>query len=454
MQHEFGDTVFPVQRTDARWLAEKGTRYLAHEMRVGKTATVIRANDLLRARRILWITTGTARLGHAKGWQAYSPVDHPCRVMLTGRDTPLDVGVTVTSYDLAAGPLYDKLRKMQFDVVNLDEAHKLKNRKAKRTIAMFGEDSDRADGVTANAQHVIPFSGTPAPNHPAELWPVLRALFPDTIMRENGTPMPYSVFENRYCKTKFNPFGGIKIVGGKNLKELRAKIDPYFLRRTFAETYPDAAGVEIEQLFVDAQGNLDELRALEHEGMIAEIKQRLERLQSEKAREALLDEIEQKLAMRLRRLTGVAKVPGVVKWVRERMADAQKVVVFGHHKEVLDGLCDGLAKYKPLRVSGGISAKAKAEAEHVFATDVNRRVFVGNLQAAGEAIDLSAADDIVLVEASWVPGDNEQVIRRIVNLAKKRENIAWFATLAGSIDEQIQATNVRKTRDLMELFGK
>jgi len=373
--------------------------------------------------------------------------------MMAGSEQPT-ADVVISTYDLATGALYEKLMKRQFDVLVLDEAHKLKNKSTNRTIGVFGEATDRRDGLASKAAHVYPLSGTPAPNHPGELWPTLRALFPQAIMRENGTPMPASAFVDRYCKTKFSPFGGIQIVGAKNKAELRDRLKPYFLRRRFADVYPDAAGIEVQQLFVDAQSNLDELRELEKSDVCADLMRLAQREDvSAEVRRQALKEIDEKIGMRLRRLTGMAKAPGVVAWAKEYLEDRKKLVLFGHHTEVLDALCDGLAKYKPLRVSGGVSGKARAEAEHLFQTDPSRRVFVGNLISAGEGIDLSVADDVVLVESDWVPGTNEQAVRRIVNFAKKRENIAWFATLAKSIDEQIQRTNTQKTADLLAIFN-
>lgn len=373
--------------------------------------------------------------------------------MMSGSEQPT-ADVVIATYDLATGALYEKLMKREWDALVLDEAHKLKNKNANRTTGVFGERCDRADGLASRALRVYPLSGTPAPNHPGELWPVVHALFPEAIMRPNGTPMPSSAFVDRYCKTKFSPFGGLQIVGARNKQELREKLAPYFLRRKFADVYPDAAGVEVQQLFVDAQSNLDELRELEKSEVCADLMRFVQRddVSAELKRQAL-KEIDKKIGLRLRRLTGIAKAPGVIAWAKEYLDDRQKLVLFGHHTEVLDALCGGLAKYKPIRVSGGVSGKARAEAEQVFRSDPTRRVFVGNLVSAGEGIDLSVADDIVLVESSWVPGENEQACRRIVNLMKKRENVAWFATLAKSIDEQIQRTNARKTADMLAVFG-
>jgi len=443
--------VLPHQREDARKLFGLKTGYLAHEMRVGKTATVIRALDAANVDSVLWVTTGTARLGHADAWDRFSPLDRSVAVLTEGRQRPA-ADVVITSYDLASGPLAQPLKDRRFDAIVLDEAHKLKSHSAKRTRALLGEKCDRVGGIVEGVERVIPMSGTPAPNHPGELWPVLRALFPQAIVHK-GIIMRRWDFEQRFCQFRRTPFGD-KIVGGRNLAELKKRLEPWFIRRTFAETFPDAAGVNCELLFVEAQQNLDELKSVEHDDAVLKYKKLLDNpALSPVARRQILDDIDTHVAMRLRRLTGTAKVEGVVRWAIEALEDRRKIVLFGHHADVLDGLCEGLAQFNPVRVSGGVSPAAKGAAEKRFREDDKCRVFVGNLLAAGEAIDLSVADDVVLVESSWVPGENEQAIRRIVNMMKHRENIAWFATLAGSIDEHVQRTNARKTADLLQLFG-
>jgi hypothetical protein len=80
-------------------------------------------------------------------------------------------------------------------------------------------------------------------------------------------------------------------------------------------------------------------------------------------------------------------------------------------------------------------------------------VFIGQIVAAGTNIDLSVADEALFVEASWVPGENAQAAARLQNVNKNRPITATFVALADSIDERIQTTLRRKTKDLTALFA-
>ncbi len=80
------------------------------------------------------------------------------------------------------------------------------------------------------------------------------------------------------------------------------------------------------------------------------------------------------------------------------------------------------------------------------------RVLIGNIQAAGVAIDLSVAHEVAFVEASWVPGENAQAAMRVHHVHQKEPVRVRFFSLADSVDERVQTILRRKTRDLTALF--
>ena len=75
------------------------------------------------------------------------------------------------------------------------------------------------------------------------------------------------------------------------------------------------------------------------------------------------------------------------------------------------------------------------------------------IEAAGEAIDLSAADTVVFLDSAWTPGRNEQAMLRVVNTEKKRPTEALFATVEGTLDEHVQRTWARKANDITKVFN-
>lgn len=430
----------PYQVAAAEFLAARKSALLADEMRVGKTGAAIRACDLVGARRVLWLTTASAKTDHARAWRELQQVEREVSV-----DVPCD-GVTITNYERVKR-LMGHIFSHEWDAIVCDESHRLKNRNANRTKHLIGDDL-----VVKRTKHFWFLSGTPAPNDPSELWPMLRATMPDVIPSKTGKPMNYWQFVNRYCRTKDNGFG-IKIVGAKNMNDLRQRLAPYVLRRKLAEVMPEIPAQSFELVYFDAG---DALRELEEDYQIEFMAKYLDGFYGEHSADeqlAMLDQIEKDVKARIRRLTGMAKVKHVVEWVKDRLdGNDDKIVLFAHHRDVIERLEGELVHYMPHVIEGSTPSTHRELAQREFREYPTCRVMIGQIQAAGEAIDLSAADEVMFVEASWVPKDNQQAAARVVNIGKNKPTFAWFATLADSIDEKIQRTVARKTADLAALF--
>lgn len=434
--------LLPHQRVAAEFLAARKTALLADGMRVGKTPSAIGGADLIGARDVLWLTRGAARAEHARAWKRFQTIDRPINVLETGKDRPAP-GVTVCSYDLAAGPLCEPLTR-PYDLIVLDESHRLKTRDAKRTEAVYGEKCD-GSGLIACAGTVWHLSGTPAPNHPAELWPMLYATMPEAIpQKHKPKPMRYWEFVDRFCTTQENYLGRIQITGGKNIERLKALMQPYTLRRRLDEVMSDLPKLMVDTLALGGKLKLPAGSDIDIEAVNKVL---------DEHGIAGLAKIESRAAV-LRRLTGLAKVDAMVAWANERLEDNNdKLVLMAHHVEVVEHLVQGLRAFCPVALYGGTSSAQKREAVPTFTNEPTCRVFVGNITSAGEAIDLSVADELVMVESSWVPGENEQACMRVVNLGKKRPTLARFAMLAGSYDERVAEACAAKAQTVAELFS-
>jgi SWI/SNF-related matrix-associated actin-dependent regulator 1 of chromatin subfamily A len=126
-------------------------------------------------------------------------------------------------------------------------------------------------------------------------------------------------------------------------------------------------------------------------------------------------------------------------------------VLFAHHREVIEGLQAGLSGH--VSITGQTPASSRGFIVDTFQNDPHARVFIGQIQAAGTGITLTAASDVLFVESSWVPAENQQAAMRIHRIGQKNACLIRFATLAGSIDEQIQKAVARKTADITALLG-
>lgn len=325
----------------------------------------------------------------------------------------------------------------------LDESHYLKNPKSKRTKAVFGPKCDRADGIASNADRVYCLTGTPAPNDPSELYPCVRALAPELLEKRQHS---YWGFITKYCRTRDTGFG-LQIVGGKNMGELRERLDPFILRRRKADVLPQLPALRLETLYLDG------VLSRELSVLSAEYSGQIEAALEQDGMQGL-----QKLAphvAKLRRLTGLLKVAGVVETVENEVGPDGKIVLFAYHTGVIEALEAGLrdAGFGVVVVDGSCPAAFRQARVEQFQGDPSYQVFIGQLTAAGVGLTLTAASEAIIVESSWVPAENEQAAMRIHRIGQRNACRVRFATLADSLDEKINRAVLRKAADIQQLFN-
>lgn len=427
----------------ARFLAARSKALLADEMRVGKTGSAIIATDFVGATHILVITTASGRGVWRRGFDEWSVFDRTVSVIHSRMER---TDVVICGWpSLAKSDVRAALLAEHWDLVILDEGHAAKNFGAKRTQAVFGEPiedgkfllSTRA--ICDRAERVWELSGTPLPHSPADTYPRLRALAPARLAANPARSWPdvmaYGDFLHRYCVVrmkKISQWNRIPVVmGGKNLDELKARMDGFILRRTQADIGMQPPVYETMPLVVSekerraADGDADRRAILEA------------------AEKGATKDLDMHLGP-LRRITGAIKAKAVVEAVAEEFeCGLDKVVIMFWHREVGDLLADGLSAFGVARLDGSTLPAARDSVVSRFRDDPGCRVFLGQIVAAGEAIDLAAAAELIFAETSFTPKDMAQAAARITNQTQKRSCRVRVATLAGSIDEALQASLLR-----------
>lgn len=394
------------------------------------------ACDYVLARKILVVTTASARGQWGREFKEWGfPRD--VQVVLSAKDRIRpEAEVVIVAWSMVAA-LAEKLKSWPWDALILDESHAAKNPETKRTRAVYGTAD--SPGLCDFADNVWLLSGTPIPNSPADIHPALSALAPDRL---TGIAS-YDDFVRRYCVTQTRFIGGraIEVIkGGRNLDELNARVKGFWLRRTQQDV---GIGKPIFSVF-----------ALTVDKLPPELREDVDA-------QAVFDAVEtgetKSLEMHLgplRRLTGVMKAHAVVAAASEMLEDGQidKLVLMAWHTDVIDILYTGLTKFGVVGLDGRSSAKERDLNVRLFQTEPDRRVFVGQIQAAGEAIDLSAAAELWFVEPSFTPKDMSQAALRITNHSQKRQALVRVCALAGSIDEAFTAILTRKVASIRQLM--
>ncbi len=455
------ETPYPYQLTGAEWLAPKTQALLADAMGLGKSCQAVRASDIVGAKNILVLCPAVARVNWQREFQKFSPMDRPCKVIFTGKDSIPDGGVVVCSYDLANAHL-EELSRVPWDLLILDEAHYLKERTAKRTRAVYGHGK-RLAGLHERAARVWRLTGTPAPNNASELWTHLKSA---KLIEDS-----YWDFTFRYC-SGFDSNYGYRITGHKNVEELKTLLKPFMLRRLkedvmsdlppirFQEVTVERGPVQLDPDFFEVIRPIGEAKFLENmrvgEQSLADALAKVNG-DSDAGRLSVLEAAAaDKSQVTLRRFIAMTKLPSILDIIETelKVGLVSKIVLFGIHKTVIETTRERLKAFGAVTLYGGTPpAKRQRNIDH-FMTRSSCRVLVGNIQAAGTAINLNAATEGAFLEQSWVPSDNAQAAARLYRAAdpnQKPVRIRIFS-LHDSVDQIVQETLVRKIRELAKIL--
>jgi len=450
--------LFPYQKETVDRVVERDLifgepTYIAHEMGLGKTPIAIAIAKERGDKRVGVFCPPVAKLTWEKELKRWWPGVR-CVTIESWKDIPkLDGdGVFIVAYSLlsqskSGGYDYiDGIRKRlimrPFDMSVLDEAHALKNSGAIRTKAVLKT-------LLPYLGWCLPMSGTPAPNHQGELFPVLAALYPKAIEGAFGKPMKQYEFESVYCQIVEKWFGGRAvrtIDGSKNIDALRSKLDGFIVRKRKKDVLKDLPDMAFDLYPVSAPNAPPWRGAGDWKGMSED-----EFLRASQQFDTHV--------MTMRREVGEAKVQGAVEVVSDYLDGCRrKVVVFAHHTSVIAGMMSGLLKYHPVLIDGSVSKPQRDLAIKRFLDDPLCRVFVGQITAAGTSITLCGANndvsDVFFVEADFSPGINVQAASRIHRIGQKNAVQVWFLNAAGTFDDRVMDINVRKARDFDRTFNQ
>jgi SNF2 family DNA or RNA helicase len=151
-----------------------------------------------------------------------------------------------------------------------------------------------------------------------------------------------------------------------------------------------------------------------------------------------------------RRLTGVIKVQAMAALLEPEVLAGRKVIAFSVHHDVIDAIAARF-KGKCVTLDGRTGAAKRQAAIQAFRENPKVHLFNGQISAAGEVIDLTPCSLMYIFEQDWVPKTMTQAIGRANRPGQVEPLMAWVLTLAGSIDDALARTLVRKQADIQSL---
>ena len=403
---------------------------------VGKTAPLAVAGRLASGRQ-LWLTPASLRAQAVREIARFRGDAPQIQALRSSKDkVDPTADVVICSYELARSvEIFKQLFALQWTSLVCDEAHKLANASAQITKAVYGARLSSPGALYKRADRVWIATGTPITNYPDGLWPHLSRLWPElatTTLAE---------WREQFCVLRHTHFGQ-QVVGGKNLVELKERLDRTGSRLTL-EDVREMPLLTVDEVVIEA-GSLD------LSGIDAETRAQLEAVLNEPDTDdawALLENMAPALAT-LRARIALAKAGATAALVAEELEGGlDRCVVFGCHVEALKAAHEALRRYGAGLIIGETPEKDRAAAIECFERG-DLRVLVGNVQSIGTGLNLQAAARSVFLDAAWSPAMNEQAIHRIFRTGQDRPVRVSFLSLAGSVDERVQAVLARKARIL------
>jgi SWI/SNF-related matrix-associated actin-dependent regulator of chromatin subfamily A-like protein 1 len=341
-------------------------------------------------------------------------------MVIKGLTKPEDLpakGIWIINYELL-GKFRIPLVRDSWDLLVLDEAHYIKNRKSARTKT--------AHLLAGCAKQKILLTGTPLLNSPQELWSLLH------FLASRDWPNFYR-FAHRYCAPQKTEWGW-DFSGASNLEELNGRLRSGLMMRRLKR---DVLGQlppftrALVPLEVSGSGTLNELTrvaGLDPLNLPAEL-------------DPLSIPFE--CVAEVRHELGRLKVQPALRFILEQTEGYQeKVVVFGHHRTVLKELAEGLPG--SVLVTGESAQVDRLAAIERFQSNSEIRFFIASIHAMGVGITLTAAARAIFVEQDWTPATMRQAEDRLHRIGQVQPVLSQYLVVPDSIDINVMRSVMAK----------
>lgn len=425
---KFNDNLKPYQKVDVGRIIAHRNILNRNPMGLGKTVEAVAALKELQIHRALIVVPKPCIAQWIKTFKVWYPAAE------VSSDLRAD-GIVVTNYEQVA---IDKnlmhLKTISWEYLIVDEAHRLKNRKSKRTCAI----------KQIPAQRRMAMTGTPVLRRLDDLWSVLNFL----DWKYSG--LSYWNFVYYFCQVS-DTFWGKQITGITDNSE-RLEL----LSNLLSE-------ISIYNRMEIAQGKI-----------VTEIPLAMEKSQRtlyDNIRKLVLDELPEDCSipngavctMRLRQVTSY---PGSIdknkkdfwgikfQWIRCFAEDhpGTKICIFTKFETAARALTKFLndAKITSVSITGKIDEETRYINKQKFLKESDVQCFIGTIDAIGQGFDelQNVCNVGVFLDKDFSPMINEQVEERLHRMGQQNVVFIYYLTCEKSFDERVGKINISKANDI------
>lgn len=381
-----------------RFLLERESALLADDMGLGKTVQVSLALSLLFRdvgfRKAIVVVPASLRLNWERELQKWAPRLSARRVQGDPADRlahyRLPVHVLIASYDQVRQDAEVLNKEVNFDVVILDEAQKIKNASSRTALACRTLQRRRSWALT----------GTPL---------------------ENDVPELLSVF-------KFVRPGLLNIGLGRD--ELHTRMRPYFLRRVKSEVYEQLPIVTIQDLPIELSPK--------QRKVYDQLWNRRHTAGSDGQRLALITALKQ--VCNYDRASGESsKLETLTLLVEGIVENRGKMIVFSQYVDTLQWLKTRLEPLVPTGLfHGGLNEFDRDSVLSRFRLGDGPRVLLMSLTAGATGLNLQEASLVLFFDRWWNPAVESQALHRAYRFGRTQPLQIVKLTVSDTVEERIQ----------------
>jgi SWI/SNF-related matrix-associated actin-dependent regulator 1 of chromatin subfamily A len=433
LKHGADQKLRDFQERGARFALERNHSYLAFEQGLGKTPTAITILctvslptliicppflvDNWKRELRLWLNRGTVG-SIISGKQ----IDmNPRSDIIILPDTLLDRSL-----------VHDYIKAQEFGLLIVDEAHRFKSWDAKRTKNLF-------EVIAPMIPKVVCLSGTPMPNRPMELYPVLSNLAHNLI-----DYMSHHDYGLKFCNGFKNDFTW-DYSGASNVSQLGKQIMGEFMVRETKENVLSELKPKEERIILLSGKDQKQIRKFE--------KSWVQKYGEDQAAKKLLENENLGAIASYRRELGLAKLPNVVEYVNEILESTREsILLFAWHVGVIETLSMSFRDFNIGVINGKTPLPTRRLNIEAFQSGQTRMLIAQVQTMVG--YNLTKASRCIFAEFSWSPSDNAQASDRAHRIGQKDSVIVDYLVLANSLDGNIIETLLRKQKQISNLLNK
>lgn len=441
--------LYPFQEVGANFLAYTG-HLLTDEMGLGKTIQAIAACRILDVQKVLVICPNSLKRNWAREIEKWDPGKEV--VVVSGskaeRYQALTMSATYTIINpevlrlhanmvLAKGS--QKIVKavlapelvQPWNLIIIDEAHKLKNRHAQVTHVV------RA--LRKCTKRVFELTGTPIMNRASDLWALLNILEPSQYRS-------FWKFAEAFCNV-YEDWGyvveDITDPNDPKVIALRNHLTSIMLRRTKLEVLMDMPEKTIQKVWIPLEGEQEKIYHKMARTMFATMDGN-----------TVTADIPLTKVMRLKQICidpNLVFSPQEISPLEGVKAEALletigglaggKVVIFSQFSNAIYRVAKLLNQvgitYTVL--TGDTKEKDRQVAIDFFQTSPDCQVFLTTIQAGGMGITLTAASTAIFLDKMWTPAVNTQAQDRLHRIGQTEPVTIIELLVEGSVEEAIEA---------------